>query len=80
MESGQSFTNAFQVNYGLRERVLTENIFMLHVIKAANTKCLCLQIAGYRGQEEARWCGLCLSERGRERGHTGEGVSGAAKQ
>ena len=35
LESGQSFTNAFQVNYGLRERVLTENIFMLHVIKAA---------------------------------------------
>ena len=31
--------------------------------------CLYLQIAGYRGQE-ARWCGLCLSERGRERGHT----------
>ena len=35
LESGQSFTNAFQLNYGFRERVLTENIFMLHVIKAA---------------------------------------------
>ena len=34
LESGQSFTNAFQLNYGFRERVLTENIFMLHVIKA----------------------------------------------